>query len=361
MNSAGAMAKFAMVIHSSVFFAGAEERRPLRFSVSGQSAGGSMAVNHLFAFSSHVDGATIAAGSPYGCGVQPDEEDRCYYGHVDINASIAWAYWRYQQGLIDNPAHLKNVPVLLFNGKDDECVYTRVMKDTFEQLRYFVDERLLFREFGTNAAHVWSLDHGGCDCGTCSDFEGSLECCDVNNCHYDLSGDMLRKIYGEIKPRKQVHGNLAHVEQWKYLPKDENLTNFSVPRFGLWRFALVYVPTNCKERVESCRIHVNYHGCILKVLKRRRLWATSIDLNEYGEANDIIMVYPQAAGSESEGIGCWNWGDPKTDPNFDTRRSVQLRTVMNLLEDLPQALRLAKDQDLVDGFEHNSSSPSILV
>ena len=28
----------------------------------------------------------------------------------------------------------------------------RVMKDTFEQLRYFVDERLLFREFGTSWA-----------------------------------------------------------------------------------------------------------------------------------------------------------------------------------------------------------------
>ena len=28
---------------------------------------------HFLASQSHVDGATIAAGSPYGCGVQPDE------------------------------------------------------------------------------------------------------------------------------------------------------------------------------------------------------------------------------------------------------------------------------------------------
>jgi len=324
-----------------------------------------MAVNHLFAFSSSVDGAMIAAGSPYGCGVQPDEGDRCYYGHVDIKASIAWTYWRYQQGLIDDPSNLKNVPVLLFNGKYDECVYTRVMKDTFEQLRYFIDERLIFRQFGTNAAHVWSLDHGQCHCGTCSDFEASLECCDVNNCQYDLSGDMLRKIYGDIKPRKRAHQNLVHVDQWKYVPRENNLTNFTVPRFGLWRFALVYVPENCKDHVESCRIHVNYHGCIRKVLSRRRLWATSTDLNEYGESNDIIMVYPQAAGSQSEGIGCWNWGDVKADPNFDTRRSVQLRTVMNLLEDLPEALRLAKKveaKDLIDSLEDvNISSQSVVV
>ena len=31
----------------------------------------------------------------------------------------------------------------------------RVMKDTFEQLRYFVDERLIFREFGTS----WAPSH----------------------------------------------------------------------------------------------------------------------------------------------------------------------------------------------------------
>ena len=30
-------------------------------------------ISSILASQSHVDGATIAAGSPYGCGVQPDE------------------------------------------------------------------------------------------------------------------------------------------------------------------------------------------------------------------------------------------------------------------------------------------------
>ena len=42
-----------------------------RHSVSGQSAGGSMSIQHLVAFSSKVDGCAIAAGSPYGCGSLP--------------------------------------------------------------------------------------------------------------------------------------------------------------------------------------------------------------------------------------------------------------------------------------------------
>ena len=36
----------------------------------------------------------------------------------------------------------------------------RVMKDTFEQLRYFVDERLIFREFGTS----WAPSRPATDC-----------------------------------------------------------------------------------------------------------------------------------------------------------------------------------------------------
>eukprot|EP00913_Durusdinium_trenchii_P016311 g15330.t1 len=207
------------------------------------------------------------------------------------------------------------------------------MQDTYKQLRFFMNESMIFQRFSTHAAHVWSLDNGQCSCGTCSDFVGSLECCDVNNCNYDLSGDSLRAFYGEIKPRKVAHPTLVHVDQWKYLPPEAtfNATIGELPRGGLWKFALVYVPESCKER------------CIKKRLDRRRLWATSINLNEYAEANDIIVVYPQAAGSHGEGIGCWNWGDEKADHYFDTRRAVQLRTIMNLLEDLPNAIQNAKN------------------
>ncbi|CAJ1447035.1 unnamed protein product [Effrenium voratum] len=343
------MAKLAIFLTG----AGALGTSPLRFSVSGQSAGGSMAVNHLFAHSASVDGALIAAGSPYGCGMEKDEEDRCYYGNVDIEQSVRWTWGRYAQNLIDDPSNLNKVPVLLFNGKSDECVYTRVMRDTFKTLQYFVDKDYLFRSFNTNAAHVWSLDHGQCHCGACASLYGSLRCCDVNNCHYDLSGDMLRKFYGSIRPRVKAHPRLYHVHQWRYIPwetqNETNETNATKPtgprRAGLWKFALVYVPTGCEARVLECRIHVNYHGCIRKRLKRRRLWATSIDLNEYAESNDIVVVYPQAAGSPRVGNGCWNWGDSKDDQYFDTRRSMQIGTVMNLLKNLPDALQ---DAELVD-------------
>jgi hypothetical protein len=35
----------------------------------------------------------------------------------------------------------------------------------------------------------------------------------------------------------------------------------------------------------------------------RKRWATSIDLNEYAEANQLIVLYPQAAGDSYSGTG----------------------------------------------------------
>ena len=45
----------------------------------------------------------------------------------------------------------------------------------------------------------------------------------------------------------------------------------------------------------------------------------NIGLNEWAEANEIVVVYPQAAGSASAGEGCWNWASYDDDPLFDTR------------------------------------------
>lgn len=64
----------------------------------------------------------------------------------------------------------------------------------------------------------------------------------------------------------------------------------------------------------------------------------NIQINEYAESNDLVVVYPQAAGSQDLGEGCFNWASYEDDPLFDTRLGVQLNTVINLLNDLPAAL-----------------------
>lgn len=172
----------------------------------------------------------------------------------------------------------------------------------------------------------------------------SLLCCNVNNCGYDLTGAMLRSFFGTtVRPRTKapLSSGLWWVEQWKYLPAAAGDPRNST----MLRWAPVYVPRACASRLDECRVHVNYHGCTSNPRSssmadwyERLLWLRNIDLNEYAEANELIVVYPQAAGSEDIGEGCFNWASYEDDPLFDTRLGVQLNTVQNLLDDLSGAL-----------------------
>ena len=139
----------------------------VRVTVSGQSAGASMAINHLFAFSSLVDGAAIAAGSPYGCG-NLTTQGLCYYGPLNstvISTMNAYISQRFEHGLIDDPSNLKDTPVVLFSGSNDWVVFENVMKSIEQQLQ--THQASTTSVFNTSAAHVWSLDHGACGCGEC--------------------------------------------------------------------------------------------------------------------------------------------------------------------------------------------------
>lgn len=302
-----------------------------------------MAIQHLVAFSESVQGAGIAAGSPYGCGMIPGghlPQGRCWYGPATehlVQETIKYMRQRFNEGLIDDPVNLKQTPVVLFNGKQDWTVFTAVMQATYRQLSAFIEPRLLTTNFETEASHVWSLDHGSCKCGACADFsveEASKECCDVNNCEYDLSGDMLRHFYGhDLKPRVRARQRLKWIDQSQYTPWGWDFEDTLMSTY-----AIAYVPTGCLQDLDSCRVHIDYHGCINKIWSQREKWATAIDLNEYGEANNIVIVYPQAAGDRATGRGCWNWGFPQDDKYFDTRKGAQLKTIVNMVADLKNAV-----------------------
>ena len=340
-----------------------------------------------------VDGASIVAGSVYGCGTLPKRGTICYYGGADVDATVEYVKGRHAANLIDDPAFLANVPVHLFHGQLDEVITRPCMKDVRQQLRNFVPSRLIKVIFNTSATHVWSVDHGTCKCGACG-WTGTPLCCDVNNCAYDLSGDILRHIYEpkqEIKPRTAaVEDNLFWVNQTAWIPAWTPDATFSPTGAAFMKWGLLYVPTNCYgAKLVSCRVHVNYHGCTKKLYPRRKLWAHNLDLNEYGEANDIIFFYPQAAGNKTTTgvrvclfatstcdfafcslvvlhtqVGCWNWGFPKDDKLWDTRQSVQLRTVVNIVDNLDRAFATAKnysDAQVTHAVAHTSARTSSIL
>jgi len=297
-----------------------------------------MAMNHLFAFSASVKGAIIAAGNPYGCGAfkegHTEHGGACYYGGNDLAKLKKYIESQYKRGLIDNPENLANTSVLLFNGKNDWMVYTKGMKEAGKQLRMFMQPDRVVERFKTKAAHVWSLDHGKCKCGSCSGADSV--CCDYNNCHYDLSGESLGLFFNSVQPRVNASQQWwLWIDQHKYLPA-RNESQWKQVRLKRW--CPTYVPGSCRKDPGSCPVHIHYHGCIDNDATLRMQWINNLDLNEYAESNGIIVMYPQATGDYLTGVGCWNWGHKGDDKLFDTKQSAQMRTVIAMLQDLPTAL-----------------------
>ena len=156
------------------------------------------------------------------------------------------------------------MPVLLFNGYNDWMVYTKAMEELQKQLRVFKNDG--YSNFTTGAAHVWSLDSGTCKCGECAIKNSTPECCNVNNCGYDLSGDLFGRFYGKVAAPGTAQNKYYWVNQLEYLPNRSG-------QHQLEEYGFAYVPTGCEVDPDSCKVHVHYHGCMNRNWTERLRWS----------------------------------------------------------------------------------------
>jgi hypothetical protein len=273
-------------------------------SVSGFSSGGSLAVNHLIAFSSKVQGVGLVGGSPYGCNSLPDSGFTCSgfqtsnTAHLE-NKTIPWQdylkichqYLKAKEaaGKIDSVSNLRNKPVFLLSGTDDTWVYQPVMRAVADQFKNLSAK--LKTEFTLPAAHSWVVDNITCKhpgeqqskksccgrknkstscpfpatkkltwdgcCGVCSSGDGDSSPRvhispgwrpPINSCNYDMAGELLRWILGEenVQPRsiaqRVVAANLLQVNQSNYLPQNTSLAQAQVDEIGF-----MYIPVKCRK------------------------------------------------------------------------------------------------------------------
>jgi len=158
--------------------------------------------------------------------------------------------------------------------------------------------------------------------------QGYGECCAcqwgtyILNCHYDQAGAILQHIYGELKPKTLAQTqNLKTLSQAEFVPAGRNLHELQ-----MGNTAYTYVPSACATQPNSCKMHINYHGCGGD--------GTAVPhhagFNEWAEANDIIIIYPQAISGPGNPTGCWDWTGI-TGQYFDTKSGGQLKLVINMI------------------------------
>lgn len=181
-------------------------------SVSGLSAGAYMAGQLQVAHSSHIVGAGIVAGGPFGCAETPGNGlmptaarnatraiEGCMAdklrssGVPDITALAQQAKNMAEDGKVDPVNGLSKERVYLFSGGEDRIVARSVVEAA---QRFYtevgVPEKNIALVTPPDAGHTFLTVDTGNTCGaSASPF--------VSDCDYDQAGAILKWIYGELQ------------------------------------------------------------------------------------------------------------------------------------------------------------------
>lgn len=191
----------------------------------------------------------------------------------------------------------------------------------------------------------------------------------INSCGYDMSGELLRWIYGDGNvptraPQDQVSPNhLLQLETSRYLPE-----GWTPQKAQLDPLGFVYAPPGCRgsrpARSTGCRVHVHWHPCGGSIRDVSTTYMLETGLAAYGLGGNMTIIFPQSAHENNPATaGCFDWfgaflmsttysrvadclvimtltciSTGSTTPEFDTKTGVQLQWVMRVLEALPSIL-----------------------
>ncbi|WKB52474.1 extracellular catalytic domain type 2 short-chain-length polyhydroxyalkanoate depolymerase [Eleftheria terrae] len=289
----GLLAGWAMVS-----LAGAEPLPPLGIdrtavTVSGLSSGGYMAVQLLVAYSGTFSGAAVIAAGPYDCaeGNVEHASRRClgHGGEIPVERLAALTRARAAAGSIDPLSALARARVYLFSGRRDSVVPTAVTDALQRYLLHFLPATALRYRKDIDSEHGMVTDGHGSACG----HKGSPY---INDCAFDLAGELLAFLYGPLQPRNEgpLRGRFVSFDQPAW-PRDH----------GLAPSGRLFVPADCERAGAHCRLHLAFHGCGQNVARLGERYVRETGYNRWADTNHIVVLYPQTGATAPN--GCWDW------------------------------------------------------
>jgi poly(3-hydroxybutyrate) depolymerase len=304
---------------------------PAQVSVSGISSGAFMANQLHVAHSADIMGAAMIAGGLYGCAVlHPTAdgvealasqaagpcmstpfllEDVSFY--TDLVKTLA------RKAAIDPLSDLAHSKVYFFTGGADSVVNSQTVekgRDVYVALGV-PPANIVFEDHSgpaANAGHSWVTKNFG---GKCSVNKAPY----INDCVYDQAGAELKALYGpNLKPAAAAPGGrIVAFDQTEFVAGGAARAN------GLSDVGYLYVPKDCEQGAKPpCRLHIVLHGCQQSSEILGAEFYTKIGVNEWADANRIVVLYPQAHATtvaelpaqagmtaliDANPMGCWNW------------------------------------------------------
>ena len=303
---------------------------PANVSISGMSSGGYVAMQMAVAYSSVFRGVGVVAGGPYDCARQALISECSAGAAPDVSPAVANARgWSGNE--IDDVAHIAGQRVYVVDGSLDVVTGPSVARQV---QAFYVQGGFL----PAARVKVDTVDAAGHTFPTNFDAAGNTACGIsaepfISNCRFDAAGALLQWIHGALKPpaASGAAGRLLSFDQ----------SPFAAPGIGMDTTGLVYVPTRCAAG-ERCALHVALHGCYQGQSWIGRKFATNSGYARWADANDIIVLFPQAKvdfvphWTPANGLlnnveGCWDWiGWYGND--YDQKSGAQLRAIRAMIQ-----------------------------
>jgi len=333
-----------------------------RSSVSGLSSGAFMTVQLHLAHSASFAGAGIVAGGPFRCaetyrGAAALAEDAYIENSLYIcmnplvpqttpNAQrlAEMAHDTAKVDQIDAISNLADHRLYIFTGSEDNVVYSDVVART----------RQFYELLGVKPANIVYDDSvpAGHSIITDNPEDSPLATNQppyINNGGFMQSHDILRHIYSDLKPAaERLSGRLLRFDQTEFFGNEV--------RASMSQFGYAYVPRTVEEGAPA-RVHIALHGCkqgynYVDYVNGRadtanqppygNRYITTTGYNYIADSNDIIVLYPQAQGTDNGEIqnpdGCWDWWgytspNPRQ-PDYYSRNAIQIKAIHAMLNRL---------------------------
>jgi poly(3-hydroxybutyrate) depolymerase len=304
-----------------------------RVFVAGISSGAAMAVQLNVAYSGTFKGAAIYAGVPYYCA----GFDRSSVARAAAGCSMtvpreplssleqvtrSWA----GAGLIDPVQNLQHALVYLWSGRSDLVIQQTVTNE----LRSF------YRDFGANvfhydnqfpAGHGWESPYGPVPCQwTAAPFINLCYDSPHDGAAYDSERVWLDRFFGPLqsKAARPLHGALLTFDQTRFVPGG------AAAAISLADTGYVFVPRSCADG-HPCGLVLALHGCAQSAGAIGETFPHDAGINEWADSNNIVVLYPQAAASPGNLLGCWDWWGYLNDRDYAQKGGPQMKALYDMV------------------------------
>lgn len=288
-----------------------------RVALAGISSGAFMAIQYQIAYPEDLIGVGSLAGGTWNCsqGKWQIARDQCMKqpDKIDLNQLFNKLENLKNNQQIGNLNLIKNHRIFLFQGQGDTVINPK----SVDHLKKFLDvfSPTILKKSDINSGHGYPTLK-------------TTQACDQNqipwlvNCNYDLSAEMLTWFFGPLENKEKA----KEESLWAFDQNELSSTQTKVADNGH-----IYIPQACHKK--SCDALIMLHGCLMGPALLGTQFIHGTELNDWAEANNLVVVYPATTRSLGNPNGCWDWF-AYTGEDFLSRSAPQIlflnRIIMRL-------------------------------